>query len=66
MIYDDAKENNMSWDHNQEELLQEELLQEELLALSKQFAGGGAYWYGSVEYNENALEDCCKPVRLIL
>lgn len=66
MIYDDAKENNMSWDHNQEELLQEELLQEELLALSKQFAGGGAYWYGSAEYNENALEDCCKPVRLIL
>ncbi len=31
MIYDDAKENNMSWDHNQEELLQVALLQEKLL-----------------------------------
>ncbi len=49
MIYDNTKENNMSWNHNQEELL----------ALSKQFADGAAYWYWSAEYNENDLEDCC-------
>jgi hypothetical protein len=46
-IYDNTKENDMAWDHDQP------------LALSKQFAEGAAYWYWSAEYNENDLSDCC-------
>lgn len=46
-IYDDTKENDIAWDHDQP------------LALSKQFAEGAAYWYWSAEYNENDLADCC-------
>ncbi|NIQ00754.1 MAG: DUF1566 domain-containing protein [Nitrospinaceae bacterium] len=48
-IYDDTKDNFISWDHNPENPLH----------LDKQFADGAAYWYWSSPREETELTDCC-------
>jgi hypothetical protein len=50
-IYDDTIENNMGWDHNEENPLR----------LSNLFADGAAYWYWSREREETKLANCCAP-----
>lgn len=48
-IYDNTKENVMSWDHDPIHPM----------ALDEKFADGAAYWYWSSEKEITTLTDCC-------
>lgn len=48
-IFDNTKENAITWDHQPEYPL----------ALDEKFADGAAYWYWSADYEKTKMTDCC-------